>query len=185
MPKWYIDFELRFTFLNYIIERCNSSEFPVDRSNNRRAAFDFDEPMRNKISQAIPGIEIYDIGCMLWKPNTGFNWHKDRYADREFRRATINIMLNIPKDDNFCEFCDINPDSEILDNKIHNREIVNYKQFNLTLLKTTEWHRVVNNSDINRYIFTIGIKNPEYSFENIYQKFLDNKLFDKQFLIDQ
>jgi len=178
----YHNLGITFTFIDYIIDRCKTAEYPVDRSNNRRAAFDYDPTLRNMIESSIISANPYDIGCMLWQAGSGFKWHQDRYSDKTYRQAAINIMINDANENNYSEFCDINPDQESFDPILHNREKIIYEKYGLVLLNTTQWHQVVNKSNIDRYIFTIGFKNPNDSFDSLYQKFKDNKLFNMNFI---
>lgn len=174
----YHNLGITFTFIDYIIDQCKNAKYPIDRSNNRRAAFDHDQTIRSLIESAIISANPYDIGCMLWPSGSGFKWHQDRYSDRTYRQAAINIMINDTVEDNYSEFCDINPDQEIFNPGIHLREKVIYHDYSLVLLNTTQWHQVVNTSNIDRYIFTVGFKDPNDNFESLYQKFKENKLFN-------
>lgn len=176
--NWYVNFNLQFTFIDYIIDRCKKAEYPIDRSNNRRAAFDYDHDMREKIEAAFLGAKPYDIGCMLWPAGIGFKWHKDRYANRNFRQSAINILLSPDVEENYSEFCDVNPDLETYDPNLHYRERTKYTQNGLLMLNPKEWHRVVNNSDTDRYLFTIGFPDENDAFIHLKERFLKQELFN-------
>ena len=180
---WYIDLGVTFTFINYIIEECKTASFVVDRSYNRRASYDSNLKMRSLVSSALRGANIWDIGIMEWPAGVNFEWHKDYHPTRGLRGNTINIMLNPPTENNYCEFCDINPLIEEYNPSIHKRIVVPYRQNVLTLLNTTEWHNVVNTSPISRYLFTIGFNYEDRNYSVLKSKFEKNELFSPSLVV--
>jgi len=176
----YSDFYYRtgytFTFLDEILAYRNRGTYPIDRSNNRREALDRDLYMRSLLQNAMPEVRIWDIGIMLWPAGVGFKWHRDNHPTRGPRGVAMNLLLSTPVDNNYCEFSDGHPDDPGEKFKLP------YKQYEITFLDTNQWHRVVNDSQVDRYVLTVGFdsffKDPKFMISI----WLEGYLFNSHYL---
>lgn len=138
--------ELINEILEYVTYSEKHNKFFIGQMGQCR--IDFPLSIYQQFRQIMP-FRISDYGCFKNSPGWIYPTHKDSK-----RKFAMNMLLS-----------EINPKFQAL---FHNDELteswpIPYIQNQWVLLNTKKFHSVKNNSDINRYVISVGCTSTDYN----------------------